>query len=169
MPIDPSVQPGETPDPIPPSSLPPSSLPPAGTPPLGASEPVPLTPATDFTAGLTPNVSAGLSTVMPPFTGIVFLLLERRDQFVRFTAMQSVFFGVFCFVIWMVCMVIGVVLSHVPLINILWWLTHFLISLVMLMIWIVLMVKAFSGKEWELPFLGKMARQQLARTPNIGL
>jgi uncharacterized membrane protein len=32
-----------------------------------------------------------------------------------------------------------------------------------------MMIQAFSGKEWEIPYFGKIARQQLAKNPTIGL
>jgi uncharacterized membrane protein len=179
MPIEPSMQPGETPEPILPSSLPPSptplgsSVPPLGstTPPLGSATPEPLvTPSIQTTTGLEPNIAAGLSTIATFITGIIFLLLEKRDAYVRFWAMQSIVFGVAWLVVAIVFGVIHTFLHALfwPL-AVLWGLFSLVVELVFMVIWIVTMIQAFSGKQWEIPFLGKIARQQLARNPNIGL
>jgi uncharacterized membrane protein len=167
MPIDPSVQPDETPEPIQPSSLPPAATPP----PLGASaaDPFPATSGATST-GLEPNIAAGLSTLVTFITGIIFLLLEKRDMFVRFWAMQSIVFGVAWFAVVIVFGVIHAVLHAIfwPL-AILWGLFSVVVELAFLIIWIIMVIQAFSGKEWEVPFLGKIARQQLAKNPTIGL
>ena len=42
---------------------------------------------------MTPNVAAGLAALFPLIGGIIFLVLEKRSQFVRFWAMQSVVVG----------------------------------------------------------------------------
>jgi uncharacterized membrane protein len=165
MPIDPSVQPDENPDPILPSSLPP-----AATPPLGSSASTPLTaPLGSTSTGLEPNVAAGLSTLVTFITGIICLLLEKRDAYVRFWAMQSIVFGVAWFAVAIVFSVIHVVLHAIfwPL-AVLWGLFSAVVQLAFLIVWIVMIIQAFSGKEWNIPFLGKIAREQLARNPTIG-
>jgi len=45
-------------------------------------------------SGLTSNIAAALAYVLGLVTGIIFLVLEpyKRDRFVRFHAMQSIFF-----------------------------------------------------------------------------
>ena len=80
--------------------------------------------------------------------------------------MQSVFFGAATFVCSVVCTVVGAVLGHILWIfGVLWGLFATLIYLGLLIVWIVMLVKAFNGKEWEVPFLGKLARQQLNVLP----
>lgn len=164
MPTDPLAQPDETP--IPPSSLPPYTPPPAGSvppPSVGA----PLT-AGLTTTGLEPNIAAGLAVLGTVITGIVFLLIEKKSAYVRFWAMQSIMFGVAWFVAFVVCVVIGAVLHAILfLLGWLWGIVTSLVYLGFLLGWVVMMVQAFSGKEWELPYLGKIARQQLARIPVV--
>ena len=167
MPIDPSAQPDETPDPILPSSLPPASTPPLSS---GTSEPFGAPSGGPTSTGLEPNVAAGLSTLVTFITGIIFLLLEKRDAYVRFWAMQSIVFGVAWFGVAIVFGVIHVVLHAIfwPL-AVLWGMFSAVVQLGFLIVWIVMIIQAFSGKQWEVPFLGKIARQQLAKNPNIGL
>ena len=48
--------------------------------------------ATSSSTGLPSNVAAALACI-PLIGGIIFFVLEKRDQFVRFYAMQSIIFG----------------------------------------------------------------------------
>src|SRR5215210_2153212 len=68
-------------DPVDPSSPPPPPISPA------AAE-----TSANSTTGLPSNVAAALAC-FPLIGGIVFYVLEKRDQFVRFYAMQSIIFG----------------------------------------------------------------------------
>ena len=37
-------------------------------------------------------------------------------------------------------------------------------GIVWFIVYVIAAVKAFSGQEWEIPWLGKLARKQLAQT-----
>ena len=67
------------PDPVDPTQPPPPSSPPA---PSGSPT----------TTGLPSNVAAALACI-PLIGGLIFYILEKHDQFVRFYAMQSIIFG----------------------------------------------------------------------------
>src|SRR5947207_12280613 len=55
--------------------------------------PIPSAPAANTTTtGLPSNVAAALACI-PLIGGLVFYILEKHDQFVRFYAMQSIIFG----------------------------------------------------------------------------
>ncbi len=108
--------------------------------------------------GLTQNMAGALAYLLGPITGILFLVVEKDNRFVRFHAMQStvvsiawiiVFYGISFF-------------SSVPLLG---WFVDILTSLVLglggFILWLLLMWKAFQGEEWELPVLGEFARKQL--------
>ena len=117
-------------------------------------------------SGLTPNVAAGLSVLLTIFTGLIFLFLEKRSRYVRYWAMQAVFFGAAIFVYGIVAAVIGSILGHIlGLFAILWGLCCGLIDLGLLGVWIVMLFQAFNGKEWDVPIIGPLARQQLDRLP----
>ena len=119
-------------------------------------------------SGLTPNVAAGLAVLLTLITGLIFLFLEKRNQFVRFWAMQAVFFGAAAFVIFVISAVISFVLGHILWVfAVLWGLFSIVIYLGLLVVWIIMLIQAFSGKEWEVPFLGKIARQQLNVLPKV--
>lgn len=100
--------------------------------------------------GIQPNVAGLLCYLLGFITGIVFLLIEKENKFVRFHAMQSilVFGGIF---------VLNVILTFIPFIG---WLLDFLISILGLILWILLMVKAYNGTMYKLPVVGDIAEQK---------
>lgn len=99
------------------------------------------------------NIMAAASYLLGPITGILFLLLEKENQFIRFHAMQStILFGG----LW----VANVGLGFVPYFG---WLAGMVLSLVSFVLWVVLMWKAFSGEEYEVPYVGEWARRQLGK------
>lgn len=112
--------------------------------------------------GLSPNVAGALAYLLGPITGIIFLVIEKNDQFVRFHAMQST-------VLWVAWFIFSIVLSvlsgAVPVIG---WIFGFLLSIVMaiggVVLWLLLMFKAYQGQEWELPWVGQFARKQLGQS-----
>lgn len=95
------------------------------------------------------NVAAALTYLGGWVTGLVFLLIEKKDQTVRFHAMQSVVtFGLLT------------VLVMVPLIG--WILSPFVLIL-SFVLWLVLMIKAYQGEKFKLPVIGDFAEKQLGK------
>jgi uncharacterized membrane protein len=117
---------------------------------------------TPGSTGLAPNVAGALAYLLGPITGVLFLLIEKNSPFVRFHALQSIVFGVIWIIFWIVLSVISGV---VPVLG---WLVGFLISIVAglggLVLWLLLMWKAYQGQEWELPVAGPIARKQMGVT-----
>ncbi len=101
--------------------------------------------------GLNKNTAAALSYVLGPISGVLFLALEK-DKYVRFHAMQSIIFSVVGIVLNMVLGFTIVLALILPLL----WIGEFVL-------WLVLMYKAWQGEEWELPVLGKFARQMVQK------
>jgi uncharacterized membrane protein len=99
---------------------------------------------------LAPNVEAALSYVLGALSGIFVFLMEKENKFVRFHAMQSIIATVFH-------LVISIVLGFIPVVGILtpiW-------SLVGFVLWVFLIYKAYNNEEFELPVIGKLAREQV--------
>ena len=116
--------------------------------------------------GLAPNIAATICAAVPLVGGVIFLVLEKKNAFVRFWAMQSVFFGGAVIAYSIVTQIAAFVLAHIPILG---WLVILLLGIlsmivgvVSLVVWIITIIKAFSNVEWEIPFLGKLARKQLA-------
>jgi uncharacterized membrane protein len=115
-----------------------------------------MTDSTPTTAksstGLEQNVAGALAYLLGPITGIVLLIVEKDNKFVRFHAMQStITFGAF----WVLSFVLTITLVGAILL-----LPLFLLELVL---WILLMVKAFGGQTYKLPWVGDIAEKQLSK------
>jgi uncharacterized membrane protein len=148
---DPTVPSSPSPEPAPGSAVtPPPIIPAAG----GAD-------TTTAAGGLTPNVAAGLACAFGLISGIVFLVLEKKNPFVRFWAMQATIFGGAVFAFYILLMI----LLKIPFLGVVIGLLSLLVYLGIFVVWLLMVIKAFTGKEWEMPFIGKIAREQLAKMP----
>jgi uncharacterized membrane protein len=109
--------------------------------------------ATKQTTVQNQNVMATVAYLGLFVTGIVLLLLEKNNKFVRFHAMQStiVFGGLF---------VLSFILGLVPVLGAL---VGSLLWIVGLILWIVLMYKAYQGEMYKLPYVGQIAEEQLSK------
>lgn len=123
----------------------------------------PLSPASGTTStGLAPNVAGALAYLLGPITGILFLVLEKENRFVRFHAMQSTIFGVVWIAISIALSILGSLLALVPVLG---WIVGFLLTMAFglagLILWLMLMFRAYQGQEWEAPIAGPLARKQV--------
>lgn len=101
--------------------------------------------------GLTENLAGLLCYILGWVTGIIFLVLEKENRFVRFHAMQSIVtFGAIT--------IAGIIFGFIPVLGaIIGW----LLSVLAFILWIVLMVKAYQGQRYKLPLAGDFAEKQL--------
>ena len=99
--------------------------------------------------GLTENVAGLLCYVLGWVSGLVFLLIEQENKFVRFHAMQSI-------IVFGTLTIANFILGWIPLIG-----TFFavIISVIGFILWIVLMVKAYQGTKFKLPWSGDLAEK----------
>ena len=105
--------------------------------------------------GLESNIGGLLSYVLGWITGLVFFLMEQKDEFIRFHAMQSIIvFGALTVVL----IVLGM-LQMLPVIGILFLVLESLVGIFALVLWIVLMVKAYQGERLKLPWAGNLAER----------
>ena len=102
--------------------------------------------------GIDANLAALLTYVLGFFTGIAFLVLEKENKYVRFHAMQST-------LVFASLMVINVALSVIPVFGAL--ITIFLLGPATVILWLVLMYKAFNNEKFKLPILGDLAEKQV--------
>jgi len=113
---------------------------------------------------LPPNIAAAIACI-PLVGGIIFYLLEKRNSFVRFYAMQSIIFGgawfLFNIASAVVHAVVGAIPGVGPILVFLWAVIAALVHLAFLVVFIVAVVKAFSGIRWDIPYVGPMARKQV--------
>src|SRR5579864_5696762 len=107
-------------------------------------------PATAATGGLTDNV-AGMLAYVTIIPAIVFLVMDpyNKNRFIRFHSFQNIFFHVAWFALWIALSIV----AHIPVLG---WLTILvwpLIGLGGLILWIVLLLKAYQGKLFRLPII----------------
>ena len=99
--------------------------------------------------GMEQNLAGLLCYVLGWVTGIIFLLLEKDNRFVRFHAIQSiVVFGAFT--------VLEIIFSFIPVIG---WILSALLGILAFILWIVLMVQAYGGKMYKLTVAGDIAER----------
>jgi uncharacterized membrane protein len=99
------------------------------------------------TTGLEPNIAGLLCYLGGWITGIVFLVIEQKNKFVRFHALQSIItFGALT--------VAGAFINWIPLIG------NFIgaaIGIVAFVLWILLMIKAHQSELYKIPLAGQVA------------
>lgn len=109
------------------------------------------------TFGLEENIAGALCYLLGFVTGIIFLISEDENDFVRFHAVQSIFVFLGLLVI---SMVVSIVLVPIPYIG---WVIgrtlSSLIGLVGLILWLLLMYKAYEGEKYKLPVVGEKAER----------
>jgi len=99
--------------------------------------------------GMEQNLEGLLCYVLGWVTGIIFLLLEKNNRFVRFHAIQSiVVFGAYT--------VLAIILNFIPIVG---WIINLLLGILAFILWIVLMVKAYNGQMYKLPVAGDIAER----------
>jgi len=97
------------------------------------------------------NIAGFLCYILGWITGIVFLVVEKENKFVRFHAIQSV-------ATFLPLTVIAWILRLIPFIG---GVISTLISVLMLILWLILMSKAYKGEKYKLPIVGDFAEKQV--------
>lgn len=114
-------------------------------------------PAKKGGSGLAPNIAGLLCYVLGLITGIIFLLIEKDNKFVKFHAIQSIIFSLTAYVVNFVLttlLVRSLFTGGFSVISLLS--TGF--SILILVLWVMLMYKAYNNEEWELPLIGGIAK-----------
>jgi len=116
---------------------------------------------------LTENLAGALAyfTFIP---AMVFLLLVpySKNRFVRFQCLQCLFLTLICLLLGVALKLASPVLFLVPLVGPLFVsLVSIVGALAAVVIWLVLVVKAFQGEVFKLPVLGELAQRQANLIP----
>jgi len=111
------------------------------------------------TSGMDPRLAGLLAYLVPPITGIIFFLIEKSNRVVRWHAAQSIVFGIAWIVLWIAFTVVSMVLSAVvpiigTIIGFLIWIVLFLGGLIL---WVVCLIKGYSGQMWRMPGIASYA------------
>jgi len=104
-------------------------------------------------SGLQENVAGLLCYTLLWVSGLIFYLIETDNKFVRFHAVQSMI--VFGFL-----NIAGIVFGWIPWLG---WIMGSFVGLLVFVLWIVLMVKAYQGTMYKLPVVGDLAEKWSAK------
>jgi uncharacterized membrane protein len=99
--------------------------------------------------GLEENIAGLLCYVLGWITGLVFFLIEKENKFVRFHALQSI-------IVFGILSVASIVIGWIPFVG---WVISALIGILALVLWIILMIKAYQGEKFKLPWAGDLAEK----------
>jgi uncharacterized membrane protein len=100
--------------------------------------------------GMQANVAALLSYLAGFITGIIFFAIEKDNRFVKFHAMQSIILFAGTFALQMLFVFLPIFIFLIPLLN-----------LAVLVVWIILMIKAYQGEMFKLPVVGDLAEKNI--------
>jgi len=114
--------------------------------------------------GLEPQFAAALAYLAGPFSGIIILLAERTNRFVKFHAWQAIIalggLGLLAMLL-LVSAFLGLFLSP----KVFWtlYIASGLAAVVWLAAWVVCLIKAFGGSVLKLPLAGNLAERRALR------
>ena len=107
--------------------------------------------------GLSENMAAALAYLGVFVSGIVVLVLERENKFVRFAALQSVVLFLPLFII------MGVLnwFTVIPLLGLIFGLARWIVGVASFLLWLYLMLSAYKGQAVKVPILGDICWDQV--------
>jgi len=100
--------------------------------------------------GIEANIAALLSYFLGLISGIIIYALEKQSRFVRFHSLQSM-------VVFASFFVLGIILKILPVIG---WPLLMLLGMLQVLLWIILMIQAYKGEYFKLPFAGDFAERK---------
>jgi uncharacterized membrane protein len=119
--------------------------------------------------GLDPNFAAALAYLAGPFSGILILMVERANQYVRFHAWQAVvglgglgLLGAAVLVFSFLTLLVS------PFAFTLMYRLSELIAVLWVVAWGMCLVKAYTGSEWKMPVAGRYAALRAAGSRRSG-
>jgi uncharacterized membrane protein len=113
--------------------------------------------------GMNANIAGLLCYVVGWITGLILFLIEKENKFVRFHALQSIIvFGALTVLQIAITVLTGVFgLIHLGILIPFLSLINGLIGLAGLVLWIILMIKAYQGELFKLPIAGDIAEKHI--------
>ena len=130
---------------------------------------------TKTSLGLEENVEGALCYLLGAITGILFLVLEKESDFVKFHAMQSTVISIILIVVWIVFIILGTILGMIvsiiaiffPPVVVIFGLISILVYLLIflggLVLWILGMYKAYKGERYKFPIFGDITEDLLKK------
>lgn len=119
-------------------------------------------------SGLDENVAGALSYLFGFVTGLIFFLIEKENDFVRFHAAQSMAFSGVIFIAYIALSIVGTVMTTVLFSSTSTFFVGSIVSMVLGLVWLVLalggfavwiylMIRAYQGKTPRIPVAAGIA------------
>ena len=123
--------------------------------------PDPRFPIPVSATGLDPRTASALAYLAGPFSGALVLWVERGNRDVRFHAWQSIVAlgGLFLAVTLSGVLAVGALFVSATLMLVMVRIAT-LLAIVLAIVWVICLWKAFSGRRWKLPFAGDYAERR---------
>ena len=103
----------------------------------------------DTSTGLDEKIAGMLAYILGWISGIIFLILEPNNKYVRFHAFQSILvFGALT--------VVGVVFGWIPVIGTI---IYIVASVLGFILWVILLVRASQGQKYQVKWAGPLAEK----------
>ena len=116
--------------------------------------------ASQSSTGLDPKLAGLLCYILGIITGLIFFLIEKSNDVVRFHAAQSILFSGSMIVLWIVITILQFVILSISLsLGSIFSLLTMLLGLAVFVLWVVLLIKGYSGQKWKLPVIGDIAER----------
>ncbi len=109
------------------------------------------------------NIEALLAYLFGWLSGLVILLLEKKSRFAKFHAAQSVVVFGGLTVLEIIVAILAIPFAVIGL-GVIITLLYALIYLTMLVLWILLMVKAYQHEDYRVPFAADIADKLVKST-----
>jgi uncharacterized membrane protein len=129
----------------------------------GCGQPMQTETGARGSVGALPENIAGVLAYFTFIPAVAFLLLDpyKKNRFVRFHSIQCLLLWAAAILFAIALKLASVVLFIIPLLGpLLVYLVSTVVALAAVVIWFVLVVKAFQGEMFKLPLLGDFAAQQ---------
>jgi uncharacterized membrane protein len=111
----------------------------------------------DTSVGIAPNVAGLLCYLGGWITGIIFLVLEQKNNWIRYHAAQSI-------VVFGSLFIAGMILGHIPFVGPFF---SSVIGIIGFILWIILMVKTHNGERYKVIWAGDIAERMVAPSGDI--
>ena len=116
--------------------------------------------ASQSSTGLDPKLAGLLCYILGIITGLIFFLIEKSNDVVRFHAAQSILFSGSMIVLWIILTILQFVVMAISFsLGSIFSLLTMLLGLAVFVLWVVLLIKGYSGEKWKLPVIGDMAER----------
>ncbi|MFY9983416.1 MAG: DUF4870 domain-containing protein [Chthoniobacterales bacterium] len=110
--------------------------------------------------GLASHLASGIAALVPPITGLIFYLIEKKDSLARHWAVQSIFFGCVWIVLWIAYWIVAAIFVHIPILGpLLMALVYFVLWIGGFILWLLGVINAFQAKKWEYPIVSAQCKK----------